>query len=290
MAPHMPPCSESHNRRAGRERAHPSRCGHEMATPASGERTGATTRPRERRGLLGASPPRKDSERKYGPRFSPRSRPVRHVEGCAWALSPKWREALRALHAGGSERAILDDPWRFLDEVPGIWARSAELRLREAYAALEAAELAGVAQGKLGRLERGCARATAAYDAARALSGRLRVCGGREDAAGDISAEVDARAGGGRSMDRRMGGDRWVKGVCAAPGRAVADPAQGRNVRWAGVWASRDSPRARIRDAPRCHEVAGESARRPISRRTQRPVGALKSGPATDPSHSPATS
>jgi len=33
------------------------------------------------------------------------------------------REPLRELRAAGSERAILDDPWEFLEEVPSIWAR-----------------------------------------------------------------------------------------------------------------------------------------------------------------------
>ncbi len=51
-------------------------------------------------------------------------------------------------------------------------ARSAELRMREAYAALEAAEHAGATPTELERLERAFLHATVAYDAARSLSER----------------------------------------------------------------------------------------------------------------------
>jgi len=54
-------------------------------------------------------------------------------------------------------------------------ARSAELRMREAHGALEAAELAGALPIELDRLERAFLRATAAYDAARSLSSRVAV-------------------------------------------------------------------------------------------------------------------
>jgi hypothetical protein len=49
-------------------------------------------------------------------------------------------------------------------------ARSAELQMREAHAALEAAELAGATPTDMERLERAFLRATTAYDAARSLS------------------------------------------------------------------------------------------------------------------------
>jgi hypothetical protein len=52
-------------------------------------------------------------------------------------------------------------------------ARSAELRMREAHAALEVAELADATPAELERLERAFLQATAAYDAARSLSSRV---------------------------------------------------------------------------------------------------------------------
>jgi len=53
--------------------------------------------------------------------------------------------------------------------------RSAELRMREAYAALETAELAGARPIELERLEHAFLQATAAYDAARSLSSLVAV-------------------------------------------------------------------------------------------------------------------
>jgi len=86
-------------------------------------------------------------------------------------------------------------------------ARSAELRMREAYAALEAAELAGATSTELERLERAWLQATAAYDAARSLSERAAraseavrqtAC---EPSGGHAGAGRGAR--GGRSRDGR---------------------------------------------------------------------------------------
>jgi len=102
-------------------------------------------------------------------------------------------------------------------------ARSAELRMREAYAALEAAELAGAATAELERLERECTRATVAYDAARSLSERMSavdetvgVTGGgsmsRTRGATGGSAHADATARGGRAIDGRSVDGRRKRG------------------------------------------------------------------------------
>jgi hypothetical protein len=82
-------------------------------------------------------------------------------------------------------------------------ARSAELRMREAYAALEAAELAGAPPTELERLECAFLQATMAYDAARTLS--KRVTSTCEQKGGGAGSRVGARRVGkrGRFLEGR---------------------------------------------------------------------------------------
>jgi len=82
-------------------------------------------------------------------------------------------KAPRAADVGGlEEEGAPSAHWRLVTYT-SLRARSAELRLREAYAALEAAELACAASAELERLERACLRATASFDAACSLSERV---------------------------------------------------------------------------------------------------------------------
>ncbi len=66
------------------------------------------------------------------------------------------------------------DPHRRVVTYASLRERSAELRMREAHAALEAAELAGATSFELERLESAFLQATAAYDAARTLTERAK--------------------------------------------------------------------------------------------------------------------